>query len=142
MAPVQLDGLVTIEATDFESTVWQLVQKLADGHRREDVDAYLAIFDPAAVWITSPGECDAAPPLSAHTSDKSSPGCSGDGSVTYHVESVHAVTLQSAVAVVEQTYVDVDGGRRHAAARHAHTHIVAVRGGEWLIVAGQNTVRR
>lgn len=61
--------------------------------------------------------------------------------MTYHVESVHAVNWKSAVAVVEQTYVDVDDKPRDADARHTHTYVVAALRGEWLIVAGQNTVR-
>lgn len=67
------DGLVTLLAADIESIVRQVVEKLADGHRSEDVDAYLALFDPAAARVTSRARAFVAAPRSANTLDKPSP---------------------------------------------------------------------
>ncbi len=40
-----------------EAAVRQMIDRLSDGHRREDVDAYLAVIDSDTVWVTSRGQC-------------------------------------------------------------------------------------
>lgn len=133
---------MTILAAEVEAAVRQVIEELACGHRREDVAAYLAVFDPAAAWVTSQGTCFRDRATLGEYLRQVIPGGLGDGSVTYRVESVHAVSGHAAAAVVEQTYLGADGEPRAAEARHTHTYVLAERDGRWRIVAGQNTVRR
>jgi uncharacterized protein (TIGR02246 family) len=139
---VRLDVRVTTLIPDVSSAVRQVIEKPAAGHQQEDVDACLAVFGPVAVWVTSRGECFRDRAALGEYLREVIAGGLGDGSVVYRVESVHAVSEHAAAVVVEQTYVGGDGEPRDAEARHTHTYVVAERDGEWLIVAGQNTVRQ
>ena len=139
---VRLNGTVAIVADNLDQVARRVIDELADGHRREDVDAYLAVFDPNAVWVTSRGRCFRGRDALDRYPRDVIPGGLGAGSVRYRVESVYPVSNAAAAMVVEQTYTDEDGEPRDAGARHTHTYVVALRDNEWRIVAGQNTVRR
>lgn len=130
---------MTILAAKADAAVRQVIEELAGGHRREDVDAYVAVFDPETVWVTSRGACFRGRATLGDYLRQVIPGGLGDGSVTYRVESVHPISANAVAAVVEQTYLRPDGEPRDADARHTHTYVVAERDGRWRIVAGQNT---
>jgi hypothetical protein len=69
------------------------------------------------------------------------PGGLGEGSVRYLVESIHPLSPDQAVVVVDQTYTNAEGDPRDARARHTHSYVVSFAARQPCILAGQNTVR-
>jgi uncharacterized protein (TIGR02246 family) len=128
----------TIEQASAAEALFTLLER---AHQAEDVDAYAAIFDPDAVWVTGRGVCYRGRDRLAEYLRGAIPGGLGDGSVRYIVELVHPVRPDLAMIVVAQTYLNADGDPRDERARHTHSYLVSFAGGQTCILAGQNTVR-
>ena len=63
-----------------------LVAELERTQQQEDVDGFLALFDPAAVWVTGGGRRLIGRDVIGEFTRGVLPGAMADGSVTYEVD--------------------------------------------------------
>lgn len=121
----------------------QLIQRVADLERSqldEDPDAFLALFDPEAVWVTGGGHrLVGLDEISAFTHAVLPGWREGGGSATYVVRQVRFLTPDIAVTSVDQEYLDADGAPYSPRRRGLPTYTWRRHGSDWRIVNGQNT---
>jgi uncharacterized protein (TIGR02246 family) len=131
----------------IETTVGQsraaeaLFSAVERAHQAEDVGTYVLFFDSEIVWVTGRGVCYRGRDQLAEYLRGAIPGGLGEGSVHYIVESVHPISADQAVVIVDQTYTNADGNPRDEGARHTHSYVVSFAARQPCILAGQNTVR-
>ena len=132
--------MLTIEPPDAShADVATLVARVAELERtqiNEDVEGFLALFDPAAVWVTGGGRRLIGLETIAEFTHSVLPGAMTEGSVRYEVEHVLFITPDVALTGVRQTYLDANDKPTSAGMPSYVWHRTA---GEWRIVTGQNT---
>jgi uncharacterized protein (TIGR02246 family) len=116
-----------------------LVAELERSQQQEDVDGFLALFAPAAVWVNGAGRRLIGLDEISEFTRAVLPGAMADGSVTYEVEHVAFVTPDVALTGVRQQYLDGEGKPLVADGAGSPTYLWSRAGGIWKIVAGQNT---
>jgi uncharacterized protein (TIGR02246 family) len=121
--------------SDVDDVVRQ-VALLERAQQHEDVDGFLALFDPEAVWVTGGGVRLIGLDTISEFTRKVLPGAMSDGSVTYQVDHVFLITSDVVLTGVNQQYFDREG-RPTSAGRPSYIWRRA--GTSWKIVAGQNT---
>ncbi len=136
-----MDGYTTSPANapahDVRSLV-DLVAALERTQRQEDVDGFLSLFDPDAVWVTGTGRrLIGLEAISAFTW-KVLPGGMGGGSVNYLVEHIAFITPDVALTGVRQQYTNAAGSPLDDATG-CPSYVWRRSGNTWRIVAGQNT---
>jgi uncharacterized protein (TIGR02246 family) len=112
------------------------VAELQRTQREEDVDGFVALFAPAAVWVTGGGRRLIGRDTIAEFTRAVLPGGMAGGSVRYDVEHVAVITDDVVLTGVNQTYLDGDG---RPTGRGLPSYVWARTAGGWLIAAGQNT---
>ena len=90
---------------------------LEAAHAREDMDGYLEHFARDTVWVTSRGVCYRGRDALGDYLRSVIPGGLGEA-LRFVVESVHVISPDIRIVVVQQTYVDGEGDRRDARASH------------------------
>jgi len=128
------------DAPTFDSDrLIQLVSALEKSQLTEDPDAFLALFDPDAIWVTGGGRrLVGLDEISAFTR-MVLPGWMDGGSVTYVVRHIRLLTPDIAVTSVDQEYLDGDGNPHSPRQRGMPTYTWRRDGIDWKIVTGQNT---
>ena len=128
------------DAPTFDSDrLIQLVSALEKSQLTEDPDAFLALFDPEAVWVTGGGRrLVGLDEISAFTR-MVLPGAMDGGSVTYVVRHIRFLTPDVVVTSVDQEYLDGDGNPHSPRQRGMPTYTWRRDGNDWKIVTGQNT---
>ena len=131
----------SIEASGVDSArLIELVAELERSQLAEDVDAFLALFDPEAVWVTGGGKRLVGLDEIAAFTRAVLPGWrDGGGSATYVVRHVRFLTPDIAVTSVDQEYLDTDGLPYSPRQRGLPTYTWRRHGSDWRIVNGQNT---
>jgi uncharacterized protein (TIGR02246 family) len=130
---------VEASAVDSDRLV-QLVADLERSQMNEDPDAFLALFDPEAVWVTGGGRrLVGIDEISAFTRAVLPGWRDGGGSANYVVQHVRFLTPDIAVTSVDQEYLDADGAPYSPRQRGLPTYTWRRHGDEWRIVNGQNT---
>jgi uncharacterized protein (TIGR02246 family) len=112
------------------------VATLQETQRAEDVDGFLALFDPEATWVTGGGQRLVGLDAIAAFTRQVLPGAFAAGSVRYDVQLVRLLGPTIAVTGVASTYVDDDDT---PTSRGLPTYVWRREGDEWRIVVGQNT---
>jgi uncharacterized protein (TIGR02246 family) len=102
----------------------------------EDVDGFLALFKPDAVWVTGGGRRLAGREQISDFTRQVLPGAFENASVRYDVEVISFVTPDVAVTGVNQQYTDSGG---HPTSAGLPTYVWTRHEETWLIAAGQNT---
>jgi uncharacterized protein (TIGR02246 family) len=87
----------------------ELVKEVERTQRAEDVEGFLELFDPHAVWVTSGGKRLIGLDIIRDLTHAVLPGAMSDGSVTYEVEHVLVISADVAVTAVRQQYFDLAG---------------------------------
>lgn len=128
-----------VPVSDVEALV-RRVAELERTQQEEDVEGFLALFDPAAVWVTGGGVRLIGFDAIAEFTRKVLPGAMSDGSVTYEVEHIAFIHPDVALTGVRQQYVDLLGNPKPAAAG-LPSYVWLRTGQAWKIVAGQNTTK-
>ena len=113
-----------------------LVAELERTQQQEDVDGFLALFDPAAVWVTGGGRRLIGRDVISEFTRSVLPGAMADGSVTYEVDHILFIAPDVVLTGVRQQYVDLDGNPTSAG---LPTYIWRRSDSDWRMVAGQNT---
>lgn len=112
------------------------VTELERTQQQEDVQGFLALFDPLAVWVTAGGQRLVGLDVIGDFTRTVLPGAMSNGSVTYHVEHVLFISSDVALTGVQQQYVDL-GGKPTGAG--LPSYVWRKHEGVWKITAGQNT---
>lgn len=112
------------------------VAELERTQQQEDVQGFLALFDPLAVWVTGGGKRLIGLDGIADFTRSVLPGAMSDGSVNYHVEHVLFLSPDVALTGVRQQYVDRAG---NPTAAGLPSYVWRRKGGIWQIMVGQNT---
>lgn len=130
----------TTAPTDIpQATIDALTARVAElerAQREEDVEGFLALFDPQAVWVTGGGIRLIGRAAIAEFTRQALPGAFAEGSVTYTVEIVATLTPDVVLTGVRQQYVDSD---QQPTSAGSPSYVWRRNGGDWLIVVGQNT---
>jgi len=112
------------------------VAELQRTQQQEDVEGFLALFEPDAVWVTGGGRRLIGLDVIGEFTRSVLPGAMADGSVTYEVEHVLFIAPDLVLTGVNQEYVDLEG--KHVSAG-LPSYVWCHRDGVWRIIAGQNT---
>jgi uncharacterized protein (TIGR02246 family) len=108
--PAKIAGMPTTSPSDAPADdVEALLRRVAELERtqqHEDVEGFLALFDPTAVWVTGGGVRLIGLDVIAEFTRRVLPGAMSDGSVTYEVEHVAFVQPDVALTGVRQQYLD------------------------------------
>ncbi|UFU05471.1 SgcJ/EcaC family oxidoreductase [Ruania halotolerans] len=119
-----------------------LVARVADLERAqlaEDVDAFVALFDANAVWVSAGGVRLIGRPAIAEFTAKVLPGAFVNGSVRFEVEHIRFITPDVAMTGVNQEYLTIDGQPLLPRQEGRPSYLWLRQGGQWLIASGQNT---
>ncbi|GAA0397660.1 hypothetical protein Acor_83560 [Acrocarpospora corrugata] len=122
------------------SRLVELVAVVERTQRAEDVEGFLALFDPGAVWVTGGGRRLIGLDTIAAFTRSVLPGAMADASVRYEVEHIQFFTPDIALTGVRQEYLDAGGKPLTPRSLGLPTYLWR-RGadGDWSMVAGQNT---
>ena len=121
------------------SDVYTLVDRVAElEHTQlaEDVEGFLALFEPDALWVTGGGRRLIGREQIGNFTRQVLPGAFEDASVRYEVEVVSFLSPDVAVTGVNQQYTDSGGNPTSAG---LPTYVWTRHGDTWLIADGQNT---
>jgi uncharacterized protein (TIGR02246 family) len=118
----------------------ELVALVERTQRGEDVEGFLALFDPEAVWVTGGGRRLVGLDTIAAFTRSVLPGAMADASVRYEVEHIRFVTPDVALTAVRQEYLTAEGEPLTPRSLGMPSYLWRRgAGGDWSIVAGQNT---
>ena len=123
-------------APDIVAALIARVAELERTQQQEDVEGFLALFEPDAVWVTGGGRRLTGLDVIAAFTRSVLPGAMADGSVTYEVDHVLLIAADVVLTGVNQQYIDRDGNPTSAG---LPTYVWRHRKGAWRIIAGQNT---
>ena len=121
--------------TDVDALV-KRVAELERTQQQEDVQGFLALFDPLAVWVTGGGKRLIGLDIISDFTRSVLPGAMSDGSVRYEVEHILFISPDAALTGVRQQYVDLEGRPTSAG---LPSYVWRRTDGVWRIIAGQNT---
>lgn len=122
-------------AEDVDS-LKERVAELERSQRQEDVEGFLGLFDPLAVWVTGGGRRLIGFEVIRAFTEEVLPGAMATGTVTYTVEHVLFIASEVALTAVQQQYFDLSGQPTSAG---LPTYVWRRTNGVWRIIAGQNT---
>lgn len=117
----------------------ELVAVVQRTQRSEDVEGFLALFAPDAVWVNGAGRRLTGLDEIAEFTREALPGGMAGLSVRYEVANVRFLAADVAVTGVDQEYLTVDGQSFSPRREGRPTYVWARRDGDWRIVQGQNT---
>ena len=122
--------------------VRELVARVAElerCQRDEDINGFLALFAPGAVWVTGGGRRLIGLDVIGEFTRSVLPGAMSTGSVRYDVENIAFIRPDVALTGVRQEYLDLAGRPLEPPSIGSPSYIWSKTGADWLIVAGQNT---
>jgi uncharacterized protein (TIGR02246 family) len=117
-------------------TLTARVAELERTQREEDVEGFLALFDPQATWVTGGGMRLVSREAIAEFTRQVLPGAFAEGSVSYTVDLVETIAPDVVLTGVRQQYIDSDHKPTGAG---SPSYVWRRTGEDWLIVVGQNT---
>ena len=112
------------------------VAELERSQRQEDSEGFLALFDPAATWVTGGGRRLIGREAISEFTRQVLPGAFVDGSVNYTIQVVSFISPDVVLTGVDQQYVD---GSNQPTGAGRPSYVWRRVDGDWLIVVGQNT---
>ena len=118
----------------------ELVAVVQRTQRTEDVDGFLDLFAPDAVWVNGAGHRLVGLDEIAAFTRRSLPGGMTGQSVRYDVANVRFLASEVAITSVDQEYLTADGQSLEPRREGKPTYVWARRDGDWRIVQGQNTI--
>lgn len=120
--------------------VTQVVAALQTAQQNEDVEGFVSLFHPDAMWVTGGGRRLIGRDEIAEFTAQVLPGAMRDSTQAYDVVHVVFVRPDVAVVAVRQRYVSHDGEPLGGEPEGRPTYVMAKDDDDrWRIVAGQNT---
>ncbi|QEW04187.1 SgcJ/EcaC family oxidoreductase [Microbacterium lushaniae] len=117
----------------------ELVAAIQRTQRSEDVDGFLDLFAPDAVWVNGAGQRLVGLEEIAAFTRNALPGGMAGQSVRYDVTDVRFPAPDVAITSVDQEYLSADEESFSPRIEGRPTYVWARRDGDWRIVHGQNT---
>jgi uncharacterized protein (TIGR02246 family) len=118
----------------------RVVSVLEHAQQNELPDEFVGLFRHDAIWTTGGGKhLIGRDEISAFT-HQVLPGAMQESTATYEVTHVLFVRPDVAAVKVRQRPVTLDGEPIHGQNEGSPIYIMAKEGGQWCLVAGQNTV--
>ncbi|TDO52171.1 uncharacterized protein (TIGR02246 family) [Kribbella sp. VKM Ac-2527] len=127
-----------IPSQEDVDAILDLVAKVEQAQRTEDVDAFIALFRKDALWVTGHGKRLYGRDIIEEFTRRVLPGATKDATVTYIPDHLLFVRPDVAVVNVNQTYLPtnptlpVDNG--------SPVYLLAKDTTTWQIAAAQNTI--
>jgi uncharacterized protein (TIGR02246 family) len=137
-----------VETTDIEhhtsdaeiEAIKRVVSVLEHAQQSELPDEFVGLFRQDAIWTTGGGKrLIGRDEISAFT-HQVLPGAMKDSTATYEVAHVLFVRPDVAAVKVRQRPVTLDGEPIEGQNEGSPLYVMAKEGGQWRIVAGQNTI--
>lgn len=131
---------MTEESTTHEgevAAIQRLVKEVERVQAEEDVDGFVALFRPDAIWTTAHGRRLFGRDVIAEFTASVLPGSSAQGRASYAVEHVLFIRPDVAAVKVLQRYYDLTGTLE---SEGTPMYVVAKEDGRWVLTANQNTV--
>lgn len=116
------------------------VAELQRAQQQEDVDGFMGLFTPDAVWVTGHGKRLTGRDEIDGFTRKVLPGAMKDSTATYEVVHVSFVRPDVAVVNVRQRPVTHDGKPLEGRPEGRPVYVMVEEGGGWKIAAAQNTI--
>jgi uncharacterized protein (TIGR02246 family) len=117
------------------------VARVQSTQRAEDVDGFMSLFHPRAIWVNGAGTRLIGRDSIAEFTRGALPGGMGDGSVGYDVEHIEFISADIALTCVVQQYLDASGNPFDPASQGSPSYLwVRSSGNSWQIQSGQNTI--
>ncbi|MEU8613432.1 SgcJ/EcaC family oxidoreductase [Actinoplanes sp. NPDC048791] len=116
-----------------------LVAEIERAQQQEDVEGFLSLFAPTAVWVNGAGRRLIGLEEISEFTRRVLPGAMAGGSVTYEVEHIAFITPDVALTGVRQQYLDAAGKPLAEDGAGSPSYLWSRTDGTWKIVAGQNT---
>ena len=117
-----------------------VVSRLQAAQQNEDVDGFVDLFHPDAVWVTGHGRRLIGRDEIAAFTRQVLPGAMATSTATYEVVHVVSVRPDVAIVAVRQRPTTLDGVTVADQPEGRPTYVMATDPtGTWKIVAGQNT---
>ncbi|MFD4293124.1 SgcJ/EcaC family oxidoreductase [Rhodococcus sp. NPDC058532] len=131
---------ITLPTETDVARLRDLVAVVQRTQRAEDVDGFLALFAPDAVWVNGAGRRLVGLDEIAAFTRQVLPGAMADQSVRYDVVDVRFLAPDIAVTSVDQEALTPEEQSFSPRREGRPTYVWARRGGDWLLVQGQNTI--
>ena len=119
-------------------TLVEQVAELERTQQQEDVQGFLELFDPLAVWVTGGGKRLIGLDVISDFTRTVLPGAMSDGSVRYDVEHILFISPDVALTGVRQQFVDRDG---HPTSAGLPSYVWRRTDEVWRIIAGRHRSR-
>lgn len=136
MDSTMLDGP---DRTTAIAEVTEVVARLERAQRAEDVDGFVALFRPDAIWTTGHGRRLTGRDEIAAFTGRVLPGAMAASAARYEVVHVLFVRADVAAVKVRQRSVTLDGEPIAGAPEGSPLYVMAREDGRWLLTACQNT---
>jgi uncharacterized protein (TIGR02246 family) len=136
MDPALLDEHTTATET---AAVTEVVARLERAQRAEDVDGFVALFRPDAIWTTGHGRRLFGRDEIAAFTRRVLPGAMATSAARYDVEHVLFIRPDVAAVKVRQRTVTPDGEPVPGGPEGSPLYVMAKEDGRWLLTACQNT---
>ena len=132
---------IELHTSDAEiEAIKQVVGELEHAQQNELPGEFVGLFRQDAIWTTGGGKrLIGRDEISAFT-HQVLPGAMQDSMATYEVEHVLFIRPDVAAVKVRQRPVTLDGEPIEGQNEGSPLYIMAKEGGQWCLVAGQNTV--
>ena len=125
---------------DRVRAVTAVVDSLQAAQQNEDVDGFIGLYHPDAMWVTGHGRRLIGRDEIAEFTRTVLPGAMANSTATYEVVHVVFVRPDVAVVAVRQRPTALDGTPLEGEPEGRPTYVMATDDtGAWKLVAGQNT---
>lgn len=121
------------------TAIEERVAELQSAQQTENVEGFISLFTPEAVWVTAHGKRLTGRDEIHDFTKKVLPGAMKDSTATYEVDHISFVRDDVAVVNVHQQPITHDGEPLDGAPHGSPVYVMAKEEGEWKISAGQNT---
>lgn len=125
--------------SDDVAALVELVAFIEHVQRTENVEGFLSLFDPDAIWVNGAGSRLVGLDVISDFTGRVLPGAMADGSVTYAVDHIRFITPDVVLTGVNQEYLAADGSSLEPRSLGRPTYVWTRYRDSWRIVAGQNT---
>ena len=126
-------------AAEMEA-IKQVVSVLEHAQQNELPDEFVGLFRQDAIWTTGGGKLLIGRDEISVFTHQVLPGAMQDSTATYEVAHVLFIRPDVAAVKVRQRPVTLDGEPIDGQNEGSPLYIMAKEGGQWCLVAGQNTV--
>ncbi|MFB9905775.1 SgcJ/EcaC family oxidoreductase [Allokutzneria oryzae] len=135
----------TTDSRTREAEIEAIKKVVADvqhTQQNELPDEFVSLFREDAIWTTAHGRRLIGRDAISEFTHQVLPGAMTGSTATYEVEHVLFIRPEVAAVKVRQRYLTLDGEPMPGDSEGSPLYVMAKEGGQWRLVAGQNTLVR